>query len=70
VDAARQAKIPIRIGVNSGSVEKSLLEKFGGPTPAALVESAAGYAAMMERMNFHDVVFSIKASDVLTTIEA
>jgi (E)-4-hydroxy-3-methylbut-2-enyl-diphosphate synthase len=70
IDAARQTGIPVRIGVNSGSCEQRLLEKYGGPTPEALVESAEGYAAMMERMNFGDVVFSIKASDVLTTVEA
>jgi (E)-4-hydroxy-3-methylbut-2-enyl-diphosphate synthase len=69
-DAARMAGVPIRVGVNSGSVEKNLLEKFGGPTPAALCESAAGYAEMLERLGFDNLVFSIKASDVLTTVDA
>jgi (E)-4-hydroxy-3-methylbut-2-enyl-diphosphate synthase len=70
VDAARLAKIPIRIGVNSGSLEKNLLEKFGGPTPEALTESALGYINLMEKFGFGDIVLSIKASDVLTTINA
>jgi len=70
VDAARAAGIPIRIGVNSGSLEKSLIEKYGGPTPEALTESALGYIALMEEMKFDNIVLSIKASDVLTTINA
>lgn len=70
IDAAKSARIPIRIGVNSGSLEKKILERHGGPTPEALLESAMGYVSMMERMGFHDVILSIKASDVLTTIEA
>jgi (E)-4-hydroxy-3-methylbut-2-enyl-diphosphate synthase len=70
VDAAKAARIPIRIGVNSGSLEKHLLEKFGGPTPQALVESALGFVRMMDGFGFGDIVLSIKASDVLTTIEA
>jgi len=70
VDAAKSARIPIRIGVNSGSLEKPLLEKYGGPTPQALFESAQGYIRMMESFSFSDLVFSIKASDVVTTIEA
>jgi (E)-4-hydroxy-3-methylbut-2-enyl-diphosphate synthase len=70
VDAAAMARIPLRIGVNSGSVEKRLLEKFGGPGPAALLESALGYIRMMARFSFDNFIVSIKASDVLTTIEA
>ncbi|MBD3344534.1 MAG: flavodoxin-dependent (E)-4-hydroxy-3-methylbut-2-enyl-diphosphate synthase [Chitinivibrionales bacterium] len=70
VDAARQAGIPIRIGVNSGSVEKDILEKYGSPTPRALLESALRYIAMMESFSFDTIVLSIKASDVLTTIDA
>jgi (E)-4-hydroxy-3-methylbut-2-enyl-diphosphate synthase len=70
VDAARAAKIPIRIGVNSGSLEKNLLKKHGGPTPEALVESALGFIRMMDGFGFGDIVLSIKASDVRTTIEA
>ncbi len=70
VDAARSAGIPIRVGVNSGSLEKELLERYGGPTPEALAESAFGYIRMMEDFGFGDVVVSIKASTVTTTIEA
>lgn len=70
VDAARDAHIPIRIGVNSGSLEKKILERHGGPTPAALLESALGYISLMERMGFGDLVLSIKASDVVTTVQA
>jgi len=70
VDAAKAAKIPIRIGVNSGSLEKNLLEKFGGPTPEALTASALGYIDLMEKLGFGDIILSIKASDVLTTIKA
>jgi (E)-4-hydroxy-3-methylbut-2-enyl-diphosphate synthase len=70
VDAAKGAKIPIRIGVNSGSLEKKLLEKHGAPTPQALLESALGYITMMEQFDFRDFIISIKASDVVTTVEA
>ncbi len=67
-DKCRQKQIPIRIGVNSGSLEKSLLSKYGGPTPAAMVESAMGHAALLERFDFHDIVVSIKSSDVKNMI--
>lgn len=70
VDAARAAKIPIRIGVNSGSLEKALLEKYCGPTPEALLESALRYIGMVENMGFSDIVISIKASSVPITIAA
>lgn len=70
VDAAKAANIPLRIGVNSGSLEKTLLEKYRGPTPQALVESALGFIRMMESFSFGNIILSIKASDVLTTIEA
>jgi (E)-4-hydroxy-3-methylbut-2-enyl-diphosphate synthase len=68
--AARANRIPVRIGVNAGSVEKGLLEKHGGPTPGALVESAARYARICEKARFSALKFSLKASDVVTTIEA
>lgn len=70
VQAARRAGIPIRIGVNSGSLEKNLLDKYGSPSPQALCESAVGYLAMMDRLDFSDIILSIKASDVATTIAA
>ncbi|MCD8192335.1 MAG: flavodoxin-dependent (E)-4-hydroxy-3-methylbut-2-enyl-diphosphate synthase [Oscillospiraceae bacterium] len=62
--------LPIRIGVNSGSIEKRLLERYGGPTPEAMVESAAGQLALLERFGFRDVCVSLKASDVPTTVAA
>jgi (E)-4-hydroxy-3-methylbut-2-enyl-diphosphate synthase len=70
VDAAKHAHVPIRIGVNSGSLEKPLLDKYGTPAPRALIESALGHLALMRRFGFDDVIVSIKASDVATTIEA
>ena len=70
IDAAKAANVPIRIGVNSGSLEKTILEKYGSPTAEALAESALGYCAMMETMQFDNFILSIKASDVLTTINA
>jgi (E)-4-hydroxy-3-methylbut-2-enyl-diphosphate synthase len=70
IDAAKMAHIPVRIGVNSGSVEVDLIKKHGGPKPQALLESALRYKAMMDTFEFSDFIFSIKASDVVTTIEA
>jgi (E)-4-hydroxy-3-methylbut-2-enyl-diphosphate synthase len=70
IDAAKAARIPVRIGVNSGSLEKPLLDKYGSPEPRALLESALGSLALMRRFDFKDVIVSIKASDVVTTIEA
>ena len=63
-------RIPIRIGVNSGSVEKELLARFGGPTPEALVESALHHASLLEACGFTDIVLSIKSSNVDTMIRA
>jgi len=62
--------IPIRVGVNAGSLEKELLAKYGGPTAAALVESALNQAALLERFDFSDIVLSLKASSVRLTVEA
>lgn len=64
VDACRARQLPIRIGVNSGSLEKELLAKYGSPTPEALVESALNHAAMLEHFDFNEIVISIKSSDV------
>jgi len=69
-DSARAHGIPIRIGVNSGSVEKELLAKYGGPTAECLVESALGHARMLEKAGFEDIVLSMKSSDVRLTVEA
>lgn len=70
VDACKSKNIPIRIGVNSGSLEKELLAKYGSPTPEALVESAMNHAALLERFDFDDIVISIKSSDVKKMIES
>jgi len=70
VDAAKAARVPVRIGVNSGSLEKPLLDKYGVASPRALLESALGSIALMKRFGFEDVIVSIKASHVVTTIEA
>lgn len=69
ISAARIAKIPIRIGVNSGSLEPYLINKFGGPTSQALVEAALKWIKYFESKNFEDLVISIKSTDVNTTIE-
>lgn len=63
-DACKAKNIPIRIGVNSGSVEKELLAKYGGPTPGAMAESAMFHVRLLEKYNFEDIVISIKSSDV------
>ena len=68
--ACRQRGLPIRIGVNSGSVERDLLAQYGGPTPQALVESALRHVALLEQADFYDIVVSIKASSVSATVEA
>ena len=62
--------IPIRIGVNSGSLEKEILAKHGSPTPEAMVESALYHASLLEKFDFDDIVISIKSSDVNTMIAA
>lgn len=69
-DCAKAHHIPIRIGVNSGSVEKELLAKYGGPTAECLVESALGHARILEKVGFEDIVLSMKSSNVKLTIDA
>ena len=68
--ACREKGVPIRVGVNSGSVEKHILAKFGGPTPEALVESALCHVSLLEKFDFTDIVVSLKASSVDRTIRA
>ncbi|WP_099203753.1 flavodoxin-dependent (E)-4-hydroxy-3-methylbut-2-enyl-diphosphate synthase [Scatolibacter rhodanostii] len=69
-DKCREKGIPIRIGVNSGSVERSILHKYGGPTAEALCESALFHARLLEKFDFTDIVLSLKASSVDKMIEA
>lgn len=70
VDAAKARNIPIRVGVNSGSLEKELVEKYGGVTPEGLVESALDKVHSIEAMGYDNLVISIKSSDVLMCIKA
>ncbi len=70
LDACSKKNVPIRIGVNAGSLEKSLLKKYGHPTPQALLESAMKHIKICERHGFDNLLVSIKASDVMTMIEA
>ena len=69
-DACRERRIPIRIGINSGSLEKNILKKYGSPTPEALCESALYHISLLEKFGFYDTVVSIKASDVKDMIDA
>lgn len=69
-DACRTRGVPIRIGVNSGSLEKHILAKYGAPTAEALAESALYHASLLERCDFHDIAISVKASTVTEMIEA
>jgi (E)-4-hydroxy-3-methylbut-2-enyl-diphosphate synthase len=70
VDAAGAAGVPIRVGVNSGSLESELLERDGGPTAAGMVQSAVRSLELIEKMGFEDVILSLKSSDVAMTVEA
>lgn len=69
-DVCREKKIPIRVGVNAGSLEKHILAKYGGPTPQALCESALYHVSLLEKFDFTDIVISLKASSVDLTIKA
>ena len=70
VKAARERSVPIRIGVNSGSLEKDILETDGGPTAAGLVESALRHVRILEDLDYREIKISVKSSDVLMTISA
>jgi len=70
VSACKDEGIPIRIGVNAGSLEKDLLMKYGHPVPEALVESAAEHITILESLDFREIKVSLKASNVLTTVDA
>lgn len=69
-NACSQKNIPIRIGVNSGSLEKEILAKYGHPTPQALCDSALYHASLLERFDFSDIVLSMKSSSVATMVQA
>ena len=69
-DACRQKGVPIRIGVNGGSLEKELLAKYGKVTPQAMVDSAFGHIALLNQFDFDDICVSLKSSDVRTTVQA
>ena len=70
VAACRERGLPIRIGVNGGSLERPLLEKYGGPTPEAMLESAQGHIRLLEEQGFEDICVSLKASTVRDTVAA
>ncbi|WP_041139165.1 flavodoxin-dependent (E)-4-hydroxy-3-methylbut-2-enyl-diphosphate synthase [Beduini massiliensis] len=70
VNACKAKHIPIRIGVNGGSLEKDILQKYGRPTPEAMVESAKRHVEILEELDFHDICISLKASSTLLTVEA
>ena len=69
VDACRAAGIPIRIGVNGGSLEKDILAKYGSPTPEALAESALYHVKLLEKFDFDDIIIAVKSSDVVNMIK-
>lgn len=69
-DACKSKNIPIRIGVNSGSVEKNILKKYGHPTAEALCESAMYHASLLEKFDFEDIVLSLKSSNVKVMVDA
>lgn len=70
VEAARPRRVPLRIGVNGGSLEKPLLEKYGSATPEALVESALGHVRLLEALDYREIKISVKASDIPRTLAA
>jgi 1-hydroxy-2-methyl-2-(E)-butenyl 4-diphosphate synthase len=70
IELAKDKGIPIRIGVNGGSLDKELYQKHGGVTPEALVESAMRHISILDELNFNDIVISLKASDIKLTVES
>jgi len=69
-DCLKAHRIPVRVGVNSGSIEKEILHQYGGPCPEGMVESALGHARLLEKHGFSDICLSLKASTVATTVAA
>ncbi len=70
VDALKDKNMPLRIGVNSGSIEKKIRDRFGGPTPLAMVESALSHIALVEKCGYDQIVVSLKSSSVIDTVTA
>lgn len=70
VEEAKKYNVPIRIGVNAGSLEKEILEKYGHPTPEAIVESAMKHIQILEALDFYEIIVSLKSSNVLETLRA
>lgn len=70
IEEAKKYNVPIRIGVNAGSLEKEILEKYGHPTPEAIVESAMKHIRILEALDFYEIIISLKSSDVLETLRA
>jgi len=70
VEEAKKHDVPIRIGVNAGSLEQNILEKYGHPTPEAIVESAMKHIQILEALDFYEIIVSLKSSDVLETLRA
>lgn len=70
VAACRERKIPIRIGINSGSIEPAILARYGSATPEAMVESAKRHVGLLEKFGFEDIVLSLKSTDMLATVAA
>jgi (E)-4-hydroxy-3-methylbut-2-enyl-diphosphate synthase len=70
VRAAAERRVPIRIGVNSGSLDKDLHQRYGGATPEAMVESALRQVQLLESLQFHEIKISLKSSDVMTMVES
>ena len=69
-DACKEKGIPIRIGINSGSIEPNILEKYGSPTPEAMIESAKYHVGLLEKFGFYDIAISLKSTDMVSTIKA
>ncbi|PKL00779.1 MAG: 4-hydroxy-3-methylbut-2-en-1-yl diphosphate synthase [Tenericutes bacterium HGW-Tenericutes-1] len=69
-NACKAKNIPIRIGINSGSLEQSILEKYGSPTPEAMIESAKYHVGLLEKFDFYDIAISLKSTDMISTIKA
>lgn len=70
IKSAKKMKLPIRFGINSGSLDKNILKKYKKPTPQALVESAVNVIKILDELNYHNIIFSIKSTNIINTIEA